>query len=228
LNLKPYIIIKIQKEKIYLKVLERKRQMGKIYTIGHSNHSTEYFLELLRKYDIDSIVDIRSVPFSRYVPHFNKDIIRRILQVNKINCIYMGKELGIVQQDKTLYSGEGYPDFEKVRESSDFLDGTARIKNGTEKGYRIALMCTEKDPLDCHRSILITREFKDQGYEVTHILPDGSSEDQDGLEKRLLQLYFPEESEHSLFHILDKEKYIKELLTLAYRKRNKDLWKLRK
>lgn len=199
--------------------------MKDIYTIGHSSHSTEYFLELLKKYDIDSVVDIRSVPFSKYVPHFNKLIIKRILNVNKIHCIYMGEELGIQQKGEDLCCSEGYLELEKVISSINFIDGLFRINNGIDKGHKICIMCTEKDPIDCHRSVLLSKELKRQGHSVKHILADGSIESHKDFEERLLDLYFSSGSQENMFQPIQGKEHKKELLELAYAKRYRDLVK---
>lgn len=82
--------------------------MKEIYTIGHSSHTSDYFLHLLRKFNINSVVDIRSVPFSKYVPHFNKAEIKNFLNLNHIYYIYMGREFGILQEDPKIFHPDGY------------------------------------------------------------------------------------------------------------------------
>lgn len=197
--------------------------MKEIYTIGHSNHDNIYFLELLRKFNINCVIDIRSVPFSKYVPHFNKNVIKKFLNVHGIYCVYMAKEFGAIREDTNLFHPEGYLDFEKIKNTKEFKDGLQRLSKGIEKGYRIALMCTEKDPLDCHRSIMIAPELVKEGFFVTHILPDGNIESQEHLENRLLELYFPENSQQSIFSIIEGEKNRTELIIKAYRLRNADI-----
>ena len=181
-----------------------------IYTIGHSSHTIEYFLNLLINHSINAIVDIRSVPFSKYVPHFNKDTIKEILYQNKTNYIYMGDELGIVQKDK---------DYTKILTSNQFNRGINRIRLGIEKNYCIAIMCTEKDPVDCHRSLLPSKVLHDNGINILHILPDGSIETQEGFEKRILNIYFPRTNEQNIFEIIDEASYNNENLFSAYRLR---------
>jgi uncharacterized protein (DUF488 family) len=181
-----------------------------IYTIGHSSHTIEYFLNLLIKHSINTIVDIRSVPFSKYVPHFNKDTIKGILYQNKTNYVYMGAELGIVQEDK---------DYTKILTSNQFNRGINRIRLGIEKNYCIAIMCTEKDPVDCHRSLLPSKVLHDNGINVFHILPDGSTETQEEFEKRILNIYFPHTNEQNIFEIINEASYNNENLFYAYRLR---------
>ncbi|MEA4826833.1 MAG: DUF488 domain-containing protein [Clostridium sp.] len=197
--------------------------MKKIYTIGHSSHTSEYFLYLLRKFGINSIVDIRSIPFSRYVPHFNKDNIKNFLNSNHIYYIYMAREFGLLQEGENLLHPEGYLDFNKVRQTSSFNKGVERLKNGLHKDYRIAIMCAEKDPIDCHRSILVAPALIREGYSVVHILPDGKRESHEEFEERLLQLYFPKTPQQNFFDIIEEDNSRKTLINMAYALRNRDL-----
>ena len=196
--------------------------MKLIYTIGHSSHDNIYFLGLLRKYNINCIVDIRSVPFSKYVPHFNKNVIKKFLDSNNINYVYMADEFGAIREDKNLFNQKGYLDFEIIKYTKSFKDGIARLNTGIDKQFVICLMCTEKDPLDCHRSIMIAPELVKNEFMVNHILPDGSIETQQELEKRLLQLYFPTHIQQDLFSTIEKN-IEKDLLEKAYRLRNSDI-----
>lgn len=190
-----------------------------IYTIGHSSHSREYFIELLRSFHIQTVIDIRSVPYSKFVPHFNKEMIKQYLQSNGLYCIYMAQEFGARQEDPSLYHREGYLDFQKVRAQPFFKEGIERLKKGLTKEHSIALMCTEKDPIDCHRSILIAPALVEEDIDVIHILENGSSENQGQLEDRLVQLYFPLAEQQDLFSLLQEEK--PSLVSQALALRNK-------
>lgn len=198
--------------------------MKKLFTIGHSSHTTEYFLELLNIYSINCIIDIRSVPYSKYVPQYNKDVIKKILQAKGIYCLYMGVELGILQKDKEFFS-DGYLDFEKVSRGKLFKEAFRRIEEGIKKNYIIAIMCTEKDPIDCHRSILVGRVFHENGYEVNHILPEGTLETHSQFEERLVNLYFRNELQESFFHIPYSNDMQDQTIIMAYHRRNQDLVK---
>ena len=145
--------------------------MSVIFTVGHSSHKINHFLKLLQMHSVNCLIDVRSRPYSKYAPQFNMDKIQDILNNNHIHYIFMGKELGAKREDRTLYTSEGYLDFEKVRETSLFISGIDRIKNGLEKGYNIALMCTEKDPIDCHRNILVARELYKHNYSIKNGYP---------------------------------------------------------
>lgn len=195
--------------------------MNKIYTIGHSSHDLQYFLSLLKLHNINTIVDIRSVPFSNYVPHFNKDIIKSSLNKNNILCIYMGIELGINQENLMLYTNN-ILDYNKVIVSPNFTTGIERLKNGIFKGYNIAIMCTEKDPIDCHRSILIGEILRHQNYSVLHILPDGRIESHDKFLNRLIEIYYPDSHQQSIFQLINAN-YNIDLIDVVCRRRYSEL-----
>ncbi|QGU93996.1 DUF488 family protein [Clostridium bovifaecis] len=197
--------------------------MKELYTIGHSSHNLNYFLYLLRKFRVNSVVDIRSVPFSKYVPHFNKDKLKNFLSLNHIYYIYMAKEFGLIQEDISLFHPEGYLDFNKMAKTELFKRGIQRLKIGVDKGYKIAIMCAEKDPLDCHRSILISPALIKEGYSVTHILPDSKIETHKEFEDRLLNLYFPQTPQQNFFHLISQDNSKYKLLNMAYILRNKDI-----
>jgi uncharacterized protein (DUF488 family) len=193
-----------------------------IYTIGHSSHDNIYFLQLLEKFNINCIVDIRSVPFSKYVPHFNKNVIKKFLNFHNLHYVYMADEFGAIRQDTNLFHPKGYLDFEIVKHTKSFRNGIDRLNAGISKGYIISLMCTEKDPLDCHRSIMIAPELTKDNFLVNHILPDGNIETQQELEDRLLKLYFPTHIQQDLFSTIENNDK-KDLLEKAYRLRNSDI-----
>jgi len=178
--------------------------MNEIYTIGHSSYTHEQFLKLLIRYNINCIVDVRSTPYSKYVPQFNREEIKKFLNEKSLYYILMGKELGARRDDKRLYTNEGYLDFEKTSKSMVFIKGIERVKDGMEKGYKIALMCKEKDPIDCHRNILVARQFFIQGFKVLNILGNGLTENQEHIEERLLDLYFPERNQMTIIDIENK------------------------
>ncbi len=197
--------------------------MKKIYTIGHSNHLSNFFLSLLRKHEITCVVDVRSVPFSKYTPQYNKDDLKRFLHENKVYYIFMGEELGARRSDKLLYSSDGNLDFDKVSKTRLFQSGIDRIKSGIEKGYNIAVMCTEKDPIECHRNILVARELYRQNIEINNILENGKIQTQEQIEERLLDLYFPNRMQQTLFDSFGINSDNKELIKKAYIYRNRDI-----
>lgn len=157
-----------------------------IYTIGHSTHSVDTFINLLKIHRITAVGDVRSVPFSRFNPQFNKEQLQSALHSQGIRYVFMGKEFGARSEDSACYKN-GKVQFHLLSETALFRKGLERIAKGSEQ-YRICLMCAEKDPIECHRAILVGRRLKDEGYSVIHILSDGEMEHHEAAEKRLLEM----------------------------------------
>ncbi len=196
--------------------------MGQLFTIGHSQHNINYFISLLNQYHIDFLLDVRSTPYSKYAEQYNKENINMDLNSVHIRYIFMGKYFGARPQDKNLYHSEGYLDFEKVRESKNFNKGIENVMIGLNQGHNIALMCTEKEPIDCHRAILVARAFEMHRIYAKHILSDGEILTQQQLNHQLLQKYFPDRAQLSLF-TYGQEMSEQEYLIEAYKKRNKEI-----
>jgi len=144
--------------------------MNQIFTIGHSTDSLDYFIGLLASNQIDTIVDVRSVPYSRFVSQFNKDRLAIFLKKNNVNYIPMGEYLGARYEDKELLFEDGKVNFSKVINTKRFQEGITRIESGIKKGYKIALMCSEKNPIECHRFCLVSYFLHQRGYMVNHII----------------------------------------------------------
>lgn len=197
-----------------------------IYTIGHSTHKVEAFVQLLNKYNINCICDVRSVPYSRFAEQFNRENFKANLEKYNIRYLYFGKEFGARREEKDVLT-DGIVDFEKVAKGKEFLDGIDRIKNGISRGYNIALMCTEKNPLECHRTILVSRNLNDIGIIVEHILPDGTSKSHKQIEQELIDKYFDNIDQISIFESkrpIDYlvEAYKKANIEIGYRKEDDD------
>lgn len=156
----------------------------KVYTVGHSNHTWEEFLLLLERHRIDAVADVRSRPYSRYVPRFNKSEIQRKLQAAGIAYAFLGRELGGRSENPSHYL-DGRVCFEQLARDEAFGYGIERVLEGAGK-YRIALLCAEKDALDCHRGVLVARRLRERGVEVLHILADGTIEPHKETERRML------------------------------------------
>jgi uncharacterized protein (DUF488 family) len=157
-----------------------------ILTIGHSTLPYERFLDLLRRCGVTAIADIRTAPYSRHSPHYNKDNLQDELRHDGIAYVFLGQELGGRPKDKNLYC-DGVADYEKMARAGDFAKGLNRIIEGARK-YRIAMMCSEHDPLDCHRCLLVGRVLREQGAAVRHILSDGTVVGQEEIEAQLMAL----------------------------------------
>jgi uncharacterized protein (DUF488 family) len=157
-----------------------------IFSIGHSTHSWERFEFLLRSAGITAIADVRSAPYSSRTPHFSQEELRGALRYLGIVYSFLGRELGGRPKAQQFYR-EGVADYEKMAQAPTFADGIKRVLQGASK-YRIALLCSEHDPLDCHRCLLVSRGLSQQGAGVEHILSDGSLQSQEVIEERLLKL----------------------------------------
>lgn len=157
-----------------------------IHTVGHSTHTIEKFLDLLSRNHITALADVRSSPFSRYNPQYNKDILSIELKKHGVAYVFVGKELGARSDDPSCYEG-GRVCYDRLAETSIFKKGIERVLSGAQK-YRIALMCAEKEPLDCHRTLLVSRALEQRGVSIVHILPNGRTETQTQTMSRLLKL----------------------------------------
>jgi len=200
-------------------------QYHRLYSIGHSNQAQEEFLLLLKRYGIDCVVDVRSVPASKYAMQFNGEILREYLKCNGINYLYFGNEFGARRLD--CLDGYGQVDFEKAARTSSFLHGAERLLKGLDKGFGISLMCSEANTLDCHRFSLVSRYFYDHGVDVRHIQKDGTVLTHAELEKRMISEYLHSRKYHlsevdQLFGIYTEEDQRRD----AYRLKNKEVgWK---
>lgn len=155
-----------------------------VYTIGYSNHEIAYFIDFLRQHNITALGDVRSHPYSRYVPQYSQEPLKAALAAAGISYVFLGKELGARSKNPTCYK-KGRVQYERLAKESTFLEGIDRVIQGTSR-YRIALMCAEKDPIECHRALLVARKLFDAGIPVNHILADGSLEAHEAMESRLL------------------------------------------
>jgi uncharacterized protein (DUF488 family) len=157
-----------------------------IQTIGHSRHSWERFTALLDGAGVEAIADIRSTPRSRFSPHFNKDTMREALAARGVAYMFLGKELGGRPQSPALYT-DGVADYEKMAASPEFRLGLDRLIEAAAR-RSVAAMCSEADPLECHRCLLVGRALAGQGADVRHILASGKIVTHAEVEDRLLSL----------------------------------------
>ncbi len=164
--------------------------MKQIYTVGHSIYELEDFLRLLRKNDVNTIVDVRSTPYSKFAFQYNREPLQQYLKQNDIYYIFMGDLLGARYEDKNLLFDDGKVNFKKVQETKIFQDGIERLEKGIMKGYSISLMCSEKEAFDCHRFGLISEFIKNNlaNIDIKHIYPNKILSQQD-LEISLLKKY---------------------------------------
>ena len=149
--------------------------MDQIYTIGHSTHTIDRFVELLLMHEISAVCDVRSDPYSRFNPQFNREVLQKELKRNGIAYVYLGKELGPRSDDPSCYAN-GKIRYDRLAKRGLFREGLARLRQGMAS-HRIALMCAEKDPIMCHRTILVCRDLRADNIRIRHILEDGSLEE---------------------------------------------------
>ncbi len=191
-----------------------------IYTIGYTAFNIIDFVKVLKKYDIKCLIDVRSTPKSNYYKDFDDTNIKNTLSTNNIIYRNYKKEFGARQDDMNFYCN-GYLDFEKFSKSQQFNEGIEKIKKAQEMGYGVCLMCAEKDPINCHRTVLIGRNLDKKGFKVEHILADETTCTQKNIDNRLLNKYFPNRNQLSIFgsdNLSDEEN-----LEIAYKMKNKEI-----
>ena len=154
-----------------------------VYTVGHSNHSMEIFLGLLKSQDVKVLIDTRSSPFSRYSPQFNRDTLKAAVQEAGIKYGFYGRQLGGRPEDEDFYDEDGRVVYSQVAKSFLFNEGIERLTNGISK-MRTALLCSEENPSICHRRLLVSRVLFEQGISVFHIRGNGSVESEEELRHR--------------------------------------------
>lgn len=159
---------------------------NKLFTIGHSNHEIDRFLDLLQMHQVQAVADVRSHPYSRFATQFSMDNLKESLLSRSIRYVFLGGELGARSSNPECYL-KGKVQYDRLAMEPEFKEGIERVAAGLGK-YSIALMCAEKDPVDCHRSLLVARALHAVGLDVSHIHADGSLESQVDLEGRLLEI----------------------------------------
>jgi|SRR5580704_2796052 uncharacterized protein (DUF488 family) len=161
-------------------------QHNLVFTIGHSTHRLDAFIKLLKRHGVTVLADVRSAPFSRFNPQFNKDSLQRDLKLHGIKYVFLGRELGARSNDSSCYE-DGRVLYARLARTDLFRHGVARVMRGAED-HRIALMCAEREPLECHRTLLVATALDEQGVKVAHILADGGLEAHSDSMERLLDL----------------------------------------
>jgi uncharacterized protein (DUF488 family) len=187
--------------------------MTDVYTIGHSNHPIDKFIDLLRAHRVNAIADVRSHPYSRFNPQFGAKALSAALTSAGIRYEMLGRELGARSTDAACLV-DGKVDYERLARTALFAEGLDRIADAA-KHERVALLCAERDPCDCHRAILVCRELARRAIDSTHIREDGRLETRDELETRLLEAFGAEEND--LFG--DREARVE----AAYRRRGRQI-----
>lgn len=160
--------------------------MSVLFTVGHSTHPIEVFVGLLTQHGITALADVRSHPYSRHFPQYSQEALKAALAREQIAYVFLGKELGARSENPACYR-QGKVQYELLAKEPRFAVGLERLRTGMER-FRIALMCAEKDPLDCHRAVLVARRVYESGTPVEHIHADGHLEKHAEMEARMLDL----------------------------------------
>jgi uncharacterized protein (DUF488 family) len=156
-----------------------------LFTIGYAGRTIDDLIALLERHEIASLCDVRSMPYSSRYPLYNREPLKKALKSRNIEYVFLGDELGARPNDQSCYV-DGKASYQKIAATTLFKSGLERIELGMRKGCVLALMCAEKDPLTCHRSILICRSLRGQGIDIRHIIDHEATETQADLENRLI------------------------------------------
>lgn len=184
-----------------------------VFTVGHSTYPIEQFLALLKSHQVEAIADVRSSPYSKFNPQFNRENLKETLKASGIAYVFLGKELGARRAEPECYQDKRVI-YDLVAKTPTFENGITRIVNGASK-MRIALMCAEKDPLMCHRTILVARNLRPRVGDIHHIIDERKIETYAAAETRLLENYN--------LHSDDMFASTEELINQAYKKRGEEI-----
>jgi len=193
--------------------------MNTLFTIGHSNHEIGTLVELMRRHGVQAVADVRSQPYSGRFPQFNQPVLKLALRASGMRYVFLGQELGARREEACCYV-EGQARYDLVAKTDAFAEGLERVLKGLKK-HRIALLCAERDPLTCHRAILVCRHLRGKGFPIKHILADGSLESHEAAEQRLLGMQG--KTQPSLFATHDQlmeQAYDEQGYKIAFRQTN--------
>ena len=195
--------------------------MNTVYTIGYTSFDVEKFVEVLRKFKITCLIDVRSTPKSSYYKDYDDSNLIPLLKSKVIVYRNYKDEFGARQENKEFYNDKGFLDFNLFSKSQQFNNGIDKIKKAQDMKYVVCLMCAEKDPINCHRTILIARNLDKQRFNVKHILATEELCEQCEIDKRLLEKYYPNRSQISLFN--ENNLTDSEAIENAYQLKNEEI-----
>lgn len=155
-----------------------------LFSVGHSNYEIDVFISLLQKHGVTAVADVRSHPYSRFLPHFNRTALQESLNKEGIRYVFLGRELGARPSNQDCYVN-GKAVYERIAATEAFHEGVQRVLKGLNK-YKLSLMCAEKDPLTCHRAVLVCQHLRHLDLNINHILKNGDLESHNHLEERML------------------------------------------
>ena len=159
-----------------------------VMTVGHSNHAPQEFLMLLVRHGVTAVGDVRSSPYSQHVPHFNREPLKSLLNTVGIEYAFLGNELGGRPTDPALYDAQQRVRYDGIAATDIFRHGIERVLRGADR-FLIALLCSEGEPLNCHRTLLVGEALAKRGVGVEHILTNGGLETHDHAMSRLLEIH---------------------------------------
>ena len=194
-----------------------------VYTLGHSNYPFDKFIEILKKYNINCVVDIRAIPYSKYNTQYNKEFFQNNLKKLGYTYIYMADEFGAKRKTKESYNSQGYADFDKVILEKDFKRGVERLKVGCNKGYKIVLLGAMQEPIRCPRAILVGRQLVKEGFDVKYIMHEGNLKTQNDLEELLLEKYFEQRNQLTIDNLLGNSMSREDMIEESYKLANKEI-----
>ena len=171
-----------------------------ILTVGHSTHTMDKFVDLLRTHGVTAVADVRSSPFSRFNPQFSRKPLEASLREHDIKYVFLGRELGARPEDPASYEN-GRVVYSRLAGTTLYKQGLSRLQQGAER-ERVAIMCAEQDPVDCHRTVLVAQSLVSLAVDVAHILPDGRLERHPDSMVRLRTRFGLAEAD--LFHTIDE------------------------
>jgi hypothetical protein len=193
---------------------------ARLYSVGHSNHDWPGFVALLRQAGVTALADVRSSPFSRRHPQFNRAELERGLSEEGITYLFLGGLLGGRPGAGELYHPEGWVDYERVRATAGFRRGLEGLIGALDR-HVVAMLCSEDDPLDCHRGLMITPALVEQGVTPLHLRKDGSVETTTEMERRLLKAARLDQATTGLFAATLTDEDRRQVLAEAYRALNR-------
>jgi uncharacterized protein (DUF488 family) len=189
-----------------------------LFSVGHSNHDPPALLALLRRAGVTAVADVRSSPYSRRLPQFNREALEAALRREGIAYAHLGSPLGGRPANRALYDADGRVDYEQVRRTAGFQAGLGRVLTCLQT-HSVAMLCAEDDPLDCHRGLMITPAVRERGVSPLHLRKDGAVETTDDMERRLLrETGLADEWEGGLFAPLLTADDRRAVLAEAYRR----------
>lgn len=181
------------------------------YTIGHSTRRLEDFKDIIKQYGIEYLIDIRVNPnlSNKYNKVYNKELLEKSIEKLGVNYIYMGKELRCLKYNKEIK----VPNLDVAMECSLLKKGIRKIVEKVKNGSKVLLMCSERNPFNCYRSILIGYILKNNGIKVKHIIDKGNIKTQDRIEEEIFVTYEPALKEQviklTLQEVMENDNYDK-------------------